>query len=358
MKIAINNLPLKNAHKTRGIGYYTFHLIKALKRDSTLEVEEFTNLSEVKDASVIHYPWFDLFFHTLPIRRRFPLVVTIHDVIPLVFPKDYPVGLRGKINFVLQKTALRDCKYIITDSKASKKDIIKYLKIKDEKIVVIPLAADPEFKIIRNDTSLLYIKRKYHLPDQFLLYVGDTNRVKNLPFLIEGLQQLIKLPGLNNLKLILVGGAFLKDVEKINHPELESLKSVNRLIKDYRLEANIIKPGQIEIEELVAFYNLATLYIQPSIYEGFGLPVLQAFACGVPVLSSNGGSLPEIGGQSAVYFDPEDLKQFTSLVQELVENVSLRSKLSRLGLLQSAKYSWKKVAEETKLVYLKVVKNE
>lgn len=358
MKIAINISPLKNAHKTRGIGYYTNHLLVALKEDASVEVDEFTSLSEISGSEVIHYPWFDLFFHTLPLKRQLPTVVTIHDVIPLVFPEHYPIGWRAKANFIMQRVALRSCKHIITDSDVSKKDIIKHLKIEDEKITVIPLAADQRFKVLTNETKLLHIRRKYQLPDRFLLYVGDANWVKNLPFLIDGLRQLLKLSGLEDVKLVLVGGMFLKDVQNIDHPELKSLKLVNGLIKQYGLEKYIIKPGQIDDDELVAFYNLATVYVQPSLYEGFGLPVLQAFASGLPVISSNRGSLVEVGGQSAVYFDPTDMRQFISVAEELLQDRSVRSKLSKLGLNQAAKFSWQKVAEETKLVYLKVIKSE
>lgn len=358
MKVAINNLPLKNAHKTRGIGYYTRYLIEALRKDTTIEVREFSSLSEVLETDVLHYPWFDLFFHTLPMRRRFPAVVSIHDVMPLVFPKHYPVGLKGKANFMLQKIALKSCKHIITDSKTSKADIMKHLKIEDNKISVIPLAADPKFKITGNDAEQLYIKRKYHLSDQFLLYVGDANWVKNLPFLIEGFRHLIKQPGLECVKLVLVGGVFLKEVDSINHRELESLKLVNKLIKQYGLDSLVIKPGQIDDEELVAFYNLAALYIQPSLYEGFGLPVLQALASGTPVAASSRGSLVEVGGDSAVYFDPTNLQQFTSIIKEIMENESLQNKLIESGLKQAAKFSWEKVAEETKAVYLKAIKHE
>lgn len=355
MKVAINTLPLKSAHKYRGIGYYTTNLLKSLKQETSIEVFECTKLSDVKEANVIHYPWFDLFFHTLPLRRNLPTIVTIHDVIPLVFPQHYPTGLRGKINFILQKMALSSCRYIITDSNTSKQDIARFLKIKNEKIAVIHLAADPKFRILNNDTKLLHIKRQYHLSERFLLYVGDANRVKNLPFLIEGFREILRTPGFSDLKLVLVGGVFLKNVENIDHPELESLKLVNKLIKQYGLDENIIRPGQLEDEELVAFYNLATLYVQPSIYEGFGLPILQAFASGTPVISSNKGSLPEVGGPAAVYFDPTNIRQFTFIARELLEDASLLNKLSKLGLKRSTQFSWKKVAEETESIYLKAV---
>lgn len=356
MRIAINTLPLQTGHRKRGIGYYTNNLVQGLEQDASIELQKFSNLSEVKDADVVHYPWFDFFFHTLKIRKNLPTVVTIHDVIPLIFPENYPVGLKGRLNFMLQKISLRRCKFIITDSRVSKEDIIKYLKIEEKKVVVVHLAADPKFKIVENDTELIHVKRKYNLPDKFLLYVGDANWVKNLPFLVEGFHELIKKSDFKDIKLVLVGGVFLKDVENIDHPELKSLKLVNKLIKQYGLEENIIRPGQIEDDDLVAFYNLATIYVQPSLYEGFGLPVLQAFACGAPVLSSNKGSLPEIGGDSAVYFDPANKDQFVTIATGLLENRSLRSKLSRLGLQQASKFSWEKAVKETKDIYTAAAK--
>lgn len=352
IKVAVNVIPLKSAHKRRGTGYYTFNLIEHLMVDDSIKVIEFEKIAKLKEVDVIHYPWFDFYFHTLPIRKPFPTVVTIHDVIPLIFPQYYPIGMRGRINFTLQKLALKSCQFIIADSQVSKEDIVNHLKIDGDKIMVIHLAADANFKIL-SDTKLLYIKRKYLLPDRFLLYVGDANWTKNLPFLIEGLRQLLNSKDFENLKLVLCGDVFLKNVENIDHPEIESLKKVNELIKKYGIENQILKPGQIADEELVAFYNLATLYAQPSLYEGFGLPILQAFACGTPVVSSDRGSLPEVGGEAAIYFDPTNLKQFTHILREVIQNKSLQSKLSKLGFTQAAKFSWEKVVEETKRVYLK-----
>lgn len=357
MRVAINVLPLKTAHKDRGIGYYTSNLLDALKKDASVEVIEFTKLSEVKNVDLIHYPWFDFYFHSLPIRKPFPTVVTIHDVIPLKFRKHYPIGLRGRINLYLQKLALQSCKEIITDSKTSKNDIIEYLKINENKITVIPLAASQNFRVL-NDNKLIFTKRKNNLPDQFLLYVGDANWVKNLPFLIEGFKQIIKIPEFNKVKLVLVNGVFLKKVNNIDHPELESLRKANRLIEESNIQNQVIRPGNLNEDELVAFYNLATAYIQPSIYEGFGLPVLQALACGTPVISSNRGSLSEVGGNAAVYFDPTNLNKFKSIVSEILEDKFLQAKLSKLGLKRAAKFSWDKAISETKAVYEKVIRND
>lgn len=356
MKIAINTKPLHSGHKLRGIGYYVKNLLDSLKEKEGVEVSEFTNLSEVKNVDLIHYPWFDFYFHTLPIRRPTPTVVTIHDVIPLVFPEQHPVGIKGRANFFLQKLALKSVKCIITDSGVSKKDIQKYLKIEEGRIVVVPLAADPKFKIIR-ETDLVVIKRKYNLPENFLMFTGDANWTKNLPFLIDSFRKLIQIPEFKHVKLVLVGGVFLKNVENINHPELESLKKLNKLIYECQLEDKIIRPGYVDDDALVALYNLATVYVQPSLYEGFGLPVLQAFACGAPVVSSNAGSLPEVGGSAAVYFDPTNSNQLVHLLTEVIQDKSLQHKLSKLGLKQAKKYSWEKVAKQTADIYQHAVEH-
>lgn len=357
MKVAINILPLKSEHKDRGIGFYTSNLIESLKSDPEIQIQEFMDLSEVTDVDIVHYPWFDFFFRTLPIKKRFKTIVTIHDVIPLLFPKYYPVGIRGQCNFFLQRLALKNCSQIITDSSVSKIDISKYLSLDTEKISVVHLAAKKEFHM-QADTRLIYVKKKYNLPNRFILYVGDANWVKNLPFLLEGFSKLLTKDGFSDFKLILVGKVFLKKVENINHPELESLKKVNRLINDLKIRDNILTPGELDLNGLVSFYNLATVYIQPSMYEGFGLPIVEAFSCGTPVISSNGGSLPEIGGNAAVYFDPTNLDQFVLLLTEVLGNKSLQDKLYKLGLKQAEKYTWKKVAEDTKTVYKKVYKDE
>lgn len=356
MKIAINIIPLNSAHKERGIGYYTQNLLSILEKDKSVTVQPFTKISEVLDSDIIHYPWFDFFFHTLPVKRPAPTIVTIHDVIPLIFKNKYPSGIKGRINFFLQKLSLNGCKAIITDSETSKQDIVKYLKIKEQKVNVIPLAADDSFKVL-GEIKLILTKRKYKLPDRFILYVGDANWVKNLPFLIKGFKKIADDSEFSDVKLIMVGGVFLKKIDDINHPELESLKKVNHLIKELKLESNLIRVGNIEKEDLVGFYNLATVYVQPSFYEGFGLPVLQALSCGTPVVSSNGGSLKEVGGEVVIYFDPLNLNAFVTVLKEVIQNKSLQDKLSKLGLKQAQKFSWAKTTYETKLVYQKILKN-
>lgn len=347
MKIAFNIYPLQSGHKTRGVGYYTKNLLDQLQKRQDLEIIEFTRLDQIKDADVVHYPWFDLFFKTLKLNK-IPTVVTIHDAIPLIFPKEYPIGLKGKINFYFQKLTLKKCKKVITVSNRSKKDIMDYLKISEEKITVIPEAASEDFRIY-SDAEKLSVKRKYKLPDHFLLYVGDANFVKNLPFLIDGFKFLKEK--FTDLKLILVGGVFLKKPANIDHSELKSLKELFQKIDQYDLQNEVIRPGQIEIEDLIGFYNLATVYVQPSLYEGFGLPLLEAFSSGTPVVCSNTSSLPEIGGDAALYFDPTNLNQFQEILMQLLQDKSLQYKFSRLGLQRIKLFSWQRVADQTVKVY-------
>lgn len=354
MKIAFNITPLKSGHKARGVGYYAKNILETFKKREDIEIEEFEELSGVKAVDIVHYPWFDLFFRTLPFIKKFPTVVTIHDVIPLLFPEQYPVGIKGKINFAIQKQALKNCKYIITVSETSKKDIIKFLGVKEKKIIVIYEAVSDQFKIL-SDSKTLRVKRKFNLPDEFLLYVGDADFNKNTPFLIEGFKKLKMLSEFNNLKLVLVGSVFLKKPDTIDHPELYSLKRTLSLITQSGLENEIIRPGQLDTEELVAFYNLASLYVQPSLYEGFGLPILEAMNCGTPVVSSETPSLKEIGGEAALYFSPLHLNQFVNSLIYVLQNKPIQDKLSKLGLTRSKVFSWEKTADETIKVYKKII---
>lgn len=357
MKVAINIYPLESSHKNRGVGNYTRNLINSLEKYTDLEIIRFKDELKLKDIDVFHYPWFDLFFRTLPLRIKNPTVITVHDVIPLVFSRQHPFGIRGRINFYLQLLSLKKCRVVITDSETSKGDIQKFLKISSDKIKVVTPSCSENFRVISGAQSLK-IKTKYKLPDRFILYVGDANYTKNLPFLIKGFFNLKKKPELADIRLVLVGGVFLKKLENIEHPELASLKEVSRLIKEYNLKDQIIIPGQIPTEDLVGIYNLATTYVQPSLYEGFGLSVLEALSCAAPVLCSRAGSLPGIAGNAAVYFDPNNLGQFTSSASDVLEDRALQKKLSNLGLKQATKFSGEIFAKEMEQIYCGVIKND
>ena len=356
MKVAIDVSPLKNANRYRGVGIYTQQLVKSLQ---SLNISNFScqlieDKTMVKDSDLIHYPFFDLFFLTLPLKKPKPTVVTIHDVIPLIFPEHYPAGIRGSLKFQTQKFSLKGVKAVITDSENSRKDIFKYLNYPKNKIYVVPLAPGKEFRPITNHQSLTTIKHKYQLPETFVLYVGDVNYNKNIIGFIKAFKKLNTSDGdrpslrghdSSEVRLVLIGKAFTDE-------NLKETKEIIRLINSLKLSKKVIRLGWVPDKDLVVLYNLASVYCQPSFYEGFGLPVLEAMACGCPVVAAKTSSLPEICGSAAIMVDPYNLDDMIKgLKKALVKQKELRDK----GFQQVKKFSWRKTAQQTYEIYQKVV---
>jgi glycosyltransferase involved in cell wall biosynthesis len=338
VKVAIDISPTTSGHSTRGIGVYTKNLLSELQKINDIKIIPFENSKKPPKADLIHYPYFDMFFHTLPILCDTPRVVTLHDVIPLVFPENFDSGKKGKINLWLQKIALKNTQGIITDSNASKIDIINRLSYPQEKIHVVYLAAGQYFKQITNSKKLGSIKEKYQLPHEYLLYVGDVNWNKNLPNLLKSIK-------LTRRNLVFVGKAFLDE-------NLLPVKEINSLIKNLKIEKLVSKLGFIEDDELASVYNLAEVTIVPSLYEGFGLPVVESMACGTPVICSSTSSLTEIGGDAAIYCsanNPEDIAAKINNFMSLNENS--KREIKEMSLRQALKFSWKRTAEEVFRAY-------
>jgi len=363
MKVAIDISPLKNANRYRGVGTYTNQLVESLK---SLNISNFSfQLIEgggiTKDCDLIHYPFFDPFFLTLPLKKTKPTVITIHDVIPLVFPEHFPAGIRGTIKFQIQKFSLRNVKAIITDSENSKNDLFKYLNYPKEKIFVVPLAPAEDFKVIKDKNLLKKIKERCQLPENFILYVGDVNYNKNIPGLIRA----FKLISTSEVGLVLVGKAFLDENLKETKAILQSIKNLSLrsrtlFLTDARnnslkFDKEVIRLGWVPQEDLVGIYNLATVYCQPSFYEGFGLPVLEAMACGCPVVAANTSSLPEICGKAAVRIDPYDINNMAEGIRKVIGDKVIRDTLRKNGLGWVKNFSWDKVVRKTYEVYQKVV---
>jgi len=372
MRIVIDISRLHPAALKRGVGFYALNLFTALKdlHDDNEYLFKKQKAGQIW-SDIVHFPYFDPFFLTLPIVKKTKIIVTVHDLTLLKFPDYYPSGIRGKIKWQIQKRLLKKADAIITDSRNSKEDINAIIGYPKDKIFVVNLAAGKEFTklAIGNPPAgrtgwQLTIKEKYQLPDIFLLYVGDVNWNKNIKGLIKAFYQIktqmvqpkAGRPRVENikttiqkLKLILIGSAFKND-------NLFELHKIKKLIKELNIEREVKLLGFVPIEDLVAIYNLATLYIQPSFYEGFGLPVLEAMSCGCPVLSSNQASLSEIGGQSVEYFNPFNQKDFATKLINLLNNKNKLASLSSLGLIQAKKFSWERTALETKKVYKIIVR--
>lgn len=339
MKVAVNIRPLKTEHNTRGIGNYTRNLIAALKQRG-IDVVEFEDQKEINSADLVHYPYFDLFKISLPLFKKYPTVVTIHDVTPLIFPEHYPPGFKGSLLNILQKISLYDAKAIVTDSYSSKKDIQKKLSIPEDKIFPVYLAPSKEFKQIQNSKMLKEVSKKYNLPADFLIYFGDVNWNKNLVNIASACDKL-------GVDLVMIGSNFSKTIIS-THPELASFKE---FLKKFQSNKNIHLKGFIEENDLVCIINLAKGSILTSFYEGFGLPIVESQACGVPVVTSDTSSMPEVAGKGALYVDPFDVGSIVAKIKLLLSDEHLRNELIEKGFENIKRFSWNKTAEETTEVY-------
>lgn len=349
MKIAIDISPLQTGHKVRGVGFYLQHLKNALVE--YFPQHDYLFFSEEKELKgqidLVHYPYFDPFFITLPFKKRYPTVVTVHDLTPLVFPEQFPAGLKGKFRWHIQKHNLGKVDAIITDSNAAKKDIIRICKMSEEKVDVVYLAASEEFSVLKENNKIAKdLKEKFNLPDKFVLYVGDVTWNKNLPRLLEAIKKI-------NIPLVMVGKALVEKNYDRSNPW-----NKDRMIIDTLAAAddNIIRLGFVSTEDLVGLYNMASVFVWPSVYEGFGLPIVEAMKSGCPVIVSKEGCMPEVAGEAGYYFDGYDTNTLADSIKKVFSSNTLQQELSKKGIEQAKKFSWKKAATETIQVYEKVVK--
>lgn len=325
-RVGFVSTPLRDGNATRGVGEYTKQLFAAMKDIGSkidVEITEIINHKSyiINQYDVIHYPFFDLFRHTLPIFRKTKTVVTIHDVIPLEYPEIYKPGIKGWINLQLQKIALSGVERVITDSYASVKAIHKHLGVPHEKLKLVYLAAGDDYCIKK-------VTKKYNLPKKFVAYLGDINWNKNIP-------GLVKACSLANIPLVMIGSQAL-EVEKmdLNHPQLKHLKDV-----DF---SSVIRLGYVSDEDLVDILNLASVFCQASFAEGSALNVLKAVACGRPVACSDIECFREHLGDTAFYFDPHNIESIAT---------TLKKALTSRVVYPKSKFSWEKTALETVKVY-------
>lgn len=331
-KIYIDDKPTKDGNVARGMGMYTSNLIKHIKKNIDKHNLEFSQLN----YQLLHIPYFDLYFNTLKnIDFDKKIVITVPDVIPLVYPNHYPAGIRGKVNLFKQKKALKKADAIITISETSKKDIVRLLNIEPDRIHVTYLAPNFEFKKLRN------IKNTYNLPKQFVLYVGDVNYNKNLLTLCRAVKKA-------NKKLVIVGKQAVSEDYDHDHIENQPLAALQEI---YGEDPDIIRLGFLSNEELNEVWNLATIYCQPSFYEGFGLPVLEAMQAGVPVIASRTQALVEIADKAAMYFNPYDEDELAEKIKLLFNSKKTRNDLVKAGKKQVKQYSWDKMAKEIIEIY-------
>lgn len=335
INLFFDDSPLSSGHAVRGVGSYTRSLLDEFRKNNDINLVDSSGR-----ADVVHIPYFDLFFNTFRVSDR-PTVVTIYDVIPLIYPKHYPSGIKGKVNFFMQKRKLKFIDRIITISETSKKDIVRFLDVPSEKIYVTYLASSPEFNKMADGKWKVEIKKKYGLPDKFVLYVGDVNYNKNL----NNLASTCKKVGIH---LVVVGKQLTSTDFDANHTENKSLVE---FLKSYGEDSLIIRLGFVPTNDLVKIYNLASLYCQPSLYEGFGLNILDAMTCGVAVAASKIQVFTELYQDCVSYFDPYDVNNMTDNISKLLNNKNVSNLFAEKGINWSRQFSWRKTSKETIDVY-------
>ena len=274
---------------------------------------------------VIEPGHFGPFFLPKKVKR----VTVIHDITPVIMP-DYHIFMSRLFHKLFLPGILKRANHIITNSEYTKSDVVTHYPITKDKTTAILLGKDENFKPDNNDGFL----KKYNIQKPYFLYVGTLEPRKNLSRLISAFEQLVD-NGICNHQLVLAGKKGWKIDDLYTQIENSSAKN------------NIILPGFVDKEDLAALYTHADIFVYPSYYEGFGLPILEAMSCGVPVITSNTSSLPEVGGDAALYFDPMSIQDLYETLSKLITNENLMLEMKQKGLERSKQFSWEKAGKET-----------
>lgn len=269
-----------------------------------------------------------------------PSVVTIHDTTLWMFPRYHPRRRLLAMRPFIPRGA-QQARAIIAVSAATKRDVVRILKVPESKVHVVYEAASPWFRPLERSHAVEAVRHKYGLPESFILYVGTIEPRKNLIRLFEAFDQ-VRRRGHRSCVLAVVGNRGWNDEAVLASTQRLGLDGAVRIL------------GHAPTEDLVALYNLADVMALPSLYEGFGLPVIEAMACGTPVVTSPRGSLAEIAGDAAELVDPTQVDSIAAGLHAVLADRDKREALHLAGLQRAAQFSWEVAAEQTRQVYAKV----
>lgn len=359
MRVLIDGSRVLNNLKA-GIGNYTYELLRNLaflknSADYTVLVSGGSSLNlppkiqqiQVNNSKRKYLPFdmerysdkFDVYHEPNYIPRVFKgqKVVTVYDMSYRLFPQYHPFRRIAMLRFYEHRMQKAD--RIITVSNNSKEEIMDLLKIPGDRISVIYGGVSEAFVPMQiKDEQRTKMRSLYGIPEQYLLYVGTLEPRKNLMGLVKAYYQ-VRGELQTDVKLVLAGGkGWLYE-------------GIFKTIHDLKLDDDVIFTGYVQDEHLPALYNMAFAFVYPSLYEGFGLPPLEAMACGVPVIVSEKSSLPEVVGNAGVLVDPNNLEELCNCMCRVISSVELRKDLSKKGLERASLFSWKKCAWETQKVY-------
>jgi glycosyltransferase involved in cell wall biosynthesis len=294
---------------------------------------------KAENVDLLHCPYF-----ASPLMPLFPTVVTIHDVIPLIL-KQYAWRKLTVIYNALVSAAAKRAKAIIAVSQCSKRDIERTLKIPSERIHVIGNAVDQSFRPITDSWLLAAVRERYDIGERYVLYFGGFDLRKNVPRIIRAYARL-PLAIRKQYQLVVAGR-----LHHLGHPLYPDPRP---LVDELDLDGQVIFTGQIREQDKAPLYSGATSFVFPSLYEGFGMPVLEAMACGTPVLTSNSSSLPEVVGEAGVLVDPYREDAIADALGRMLDDEGLRKELGEKALARSRVFTWRQVAEQTVEVYRRV----
>jgi glycosyltransferase involved in cell wall biosynthesis len=234
--------------------------------------------------------------------------------------------------------AARRATRIMTVSESSKRDILRFVNVPPEKIDVIYNSYDERFGIEPAEEDVVRVRERYQLNDEFVLYAGNVKPHKNLGRLIEAFH-LVRKRGMNNLKLVMIGD------------EISKYSALRRAVHQYQLHKYVRFLGYLPEETLAVMYRLAGVFVFPSLYEGFGLPPLEAMASGTPVVTSNVSSLPEVAGDAAVLVDPYDPHAIAEGIYQVLSDEQLRRALRLKGVARAGQFSWEQSVRRVHAIY-------
>ncbi len=361
MRIALVNQVIPSS----GAGRYAFEIHRRLASNCNIdhlflnhakrEIEVIENSLEKSVARFRKMPEYKYFFYyrcqnkipsydlyhianqNLSFLKLSPKIVTCLDLIQCLFPPSPLHRLHAKFSH----SGLRDADFVIAISHSTKKDLIKFYSMPEEKIRVIYLGIDHGNFYRRERESSLYNRFKLSPQHRYILHLSTEISTKNVVGIIQAFAKLKGEYGLHDVKLIKAG------VPKYRQDRNRNLK----LIKKLHLEESVIFLDYIPENDLPSLYGVADLFVFPSFYEGFGLPVLEAMACGTPVVTSNTSSLPEVVGDAGIMVDPYDVDALAKAMYEVLTSEAIRKGMIRKGLQRAKMFSWEKTARETLEIY-------
>ncbi len=276
-----------------------------------------------------------------PLWSPCPTIVTVHDLTMFLYAETMPRGRRLYLQTQTRRS-VHGAAHVIADSEATRRDVIRLLEIAPERVTAVPLGVGAHLRPVEDAAALAAFRARQGLERPYLICVGTLEPRKNLPILLEAFAQLRAQPGFHH-QLVLAGGKGW------------GLEAIESRLDALGLRGEVLLPGFVPEDELPLWYSAADVCVYPSIYEGFGLPPLEAMACGTPVIASNASSLPEAVGEAGVLVEPHDPAAWVRAISALLGDPAKQAELRAAGLARARAFTWEAMALQTVAVYRRVL---